>query len=70
MSTKGVTENIINGCSILNGVNYFDRSQNYLIFQAIRNTSRIPTGDTEIIIPWKCFNNSKIEVELPNGNFG
>ena len=32
---KGLTKDLVNGCSILNGANYFsreDRTQNYLLF--------------------------------------
>ena len=36
------------------GQSYFikDGSQNFLIFQPIFNTFRIPTGNTDIIIEW------------------
>ena len=60
-------KNAVNGYVILNDVKYFadDRSQNYLIFQPICNTFRIPTNNTEIIIAWKFKGLSDNRIRLP-----
>ena len=42
-----------------------DESQNYLIFQLIPNTFRIPTGDTERIMEWKSKGFPSESIEPP-----
>ena len=54
ISTKGFTKDLINGCSIFNGANYFveDGPQNYLVIQPVFKYFQTFTG-TDKILAWK-----------------
>ena len=52
MSAKGLTNDLINGYSILNGAKYFveDGSQNCLVFQPVFEQFQIITGADKIFV--------------------
>ena len=54
ISTKGLTKDLINAYSILNGTKYFaeDESQNYLVFQPVFNYFKRLSNDSRNIA-WK-----------------
>ena len=51
ISTKGLTKDLINKCSILNGAKYFSSGifQNYLVFKPARNILNISVAQLGLI---------------------